>query len=169
MIPFLIEDLRQDEGLELVAYPDPDSPLGAEMRKARVALRNWRSFPNPRFLDAEPWTCGYGATGEDIGPDTAWTHPQAEADLAKRCQQVETQLDFSLSWWRKLDPVRQAVIANMAYNLGLGRLLKFKHMLTAAEAGDWLRASSEMLLSAWASQVHDRATRLASQMRTGVR
>lgn len=144
MIPFLIDDLKRDEGFRAVAYPDPLS-------------------------GGEPFTCGYGCTGPDITARTVWTPEQADEELAKRVQQLEAQLDHSLPWWRTLDPVRQAVVGNMAYNLGLGGLLAFHHFLAALQAGDYHTAAAEMMASHWATQVKPRAQRLAKEMLTGVR
>lgn len=62
---------------------------------------------------------------------------------------------------------RCMVLVNMAYNLGVGGLLKFKKTLAAVEAGDWEAASVYMLRSRWAEQVGDRAKRLSKQMATG--
>ncbi len=68
----------------------------------------------------------------------------------------------------KLDEARQLVIANMAFNLGLGGLMLFTHMLAAVARGEYETAACEMLASAWAQQVGPRAHRLAKQMQTGV-
>ncbi len=72
-----------------------------------------------------------------------------------------------LSWFPALDPVRQAVLVNMAFNLGIGGLLDFHKMLAAVEHGQYGQASDEMMDSAWAIQVGARASELAAQMRTG--
>ncbi|HXP82553.1 MAG TPA: glycoside hydrolase family protein [Verrucomicrobiae bacterium] len=70
-------------------------------------------------------------------------------------------------WYQTLDEVRQAAVLNMAYNLGVEGLLKFSKMLSAIESQDWNRAAVEMLNSEWATQVKDRAKRLADQIRFG--
>jgi lysozyme len=77
------------------------------------------------------------------------------------------ELDAKLGWWRKLDPVRQRVLANMAFNLGTDGLLKFKNTLAAVQAGRWSDAADGMLQSLWAKQVGQRARRLAEMMLTG--
>jgi lysozyme len=66
-----------------------------------------------------------------------------------------------------LDPVRQAVLINMCFNLGIKGLLKFKHMLEAIGAQDWQMASLAMMNSLWATQVKGRADELARMMATG--
>ena len=70
-------------------------------------------------------------------------------------------------WFSALDEVRQGAILNMAYNLGVTGLLHFPHMVSALGKMDWEVSAQEMLSSIWATQVGDRAKRLATQIRTG--
>lgn len=67
-----------------------------------------------------------------------------------------------------LDEVRQHVVLDMCFNLGLPRLLKFERMLKALEQHDYEAAAKEMLDSQWAKQVGERAARLAAMMESGV-
>ena len=53
----------------------------------------------------------------------------------------------------------------MAYNLGINSLLGFKNTLATIQAGRYNDAADGMLASKWATQVGDRATRLAKMMR----
>ena len=69
--------------------------------------------------------------------------------------------------FRVLDEVRQHVLVNMCFNLGLTRLKKFEKMFAAIERRDWNAAAAEMLDSRWAKQVGSRAVELARMMRTG--
>jgi len=87
--------------------------------------------------------------------------------LSNDVDKVVEQLDRDLSWWRGLDAVRQRVIANMAFNLGVGGLLKFKNTLAYIKAGDYKKAAAGMLSSLWAKQVGVRAKRLAYMMEFG--
>jgi lysozyme len=73
----------------------------------------------------------------------------------------------ALSWVKNLDPVRYAVLVDMAFNLGVAGLLTFKNTLRAVEEGRYLDASAGMLASKWATQVGSRARRLARMMSTG--
>lgn len=66
-----------------------------------------------------------------------------------------------------LDDVRQRVLINMAFNLGLSALKQFRQMWAAIRARDWPRAATAMLNSRWSEQVGTRATELAEMMRTG--
>jgi lysozyme len=63
--------------------------------------------------------------------------------------------------------VRQLIVMDMAFNMGVPRLCKFKKMWAAIEAGDFDTASVEMLDSRWARQVKSRATKLSDAMKTG--
>lgn len=76
------------------------------------------------------------------------------------------ELFARLPWARDLDPVRQAVLIDMYFNLRRG-LLGFRETLQHFEAGRWDAAAEAMLDSKWAQQVKTRATRLAKMVRTG--
>jgi len=142
--PGLIADLKRDEGLRLKAYPDP-------------------------LTRADPWTCGYGHTGADVCEDTVWTQEQCEAALIADVEEVQRQLDAKLPWWRTLDPVRQDAVCNMAFNLGVAKLLTFSNTLAALKARDYRRAAASVMASRWAVQVGARSTRIAQMIVTGRR
>jgi lysozyme len=56
------------------------------------------------------------------------------------------------------------VVVDMAFNLGLPKLLKFKNFQQALKEKDFVKASEEMLDSLWAKQVPNRANELALMM-----
>ena len=58
------------------------------------------------------------------------------------------------------------ILANMAFNLGITRLLKFKMMFASLNNGDWVDASKQGLDSKWAKQVYNRAHRLMDRLRS---
>jgi lysozyme len=66
------------------------------------------------------------------------------------------------------DTVREYVIKNMLFNLGLYKLRGFKNMLAAVRSGNYDLAADEMENSRWARQVKGRAGELAKMMRTGI-
>ena len=76
-------------------------------------------------------------------------------------------LNARLPWFRSIDPVRQGALMNMCFNLGFNGLEEFGKMLTAFAKGDWTTAAAEMVSSAWAKEVGDRAKRLETQILTG--
>ena len=67
--------------------------------------------------------------------------------------------------WREWPEEVKLIIANMAFNLGITRLQKFKKMFAALNAGDYKTASEEGLDSKWAKQVYNRAKRLMNRLR----
>lgn len=76
------------------------------------------------------------------------------------------ELFAHLPWARDLDPVRQAVLIDMYFNLRHG-LLGFREALQHFESGRWDAAADAMLDSKWAQQVKTRALRLATMVRSG--
>jgi lysozyme len=81
-------------------------------------------------------------------------------DVIEKSRQVLA----ALPWTSKLSRPRFAVLVNMAFQLGIGGLLKFKRALGSIEDGQYKEASMEMLDSLWAQQTPERAKRLAKQM-----
>jgi lysozyme len=67
----------------------------------------------------------------------------------------------------RLDSVRQLILMDMAFNMGVPRLCKFKKMWNAIHEEDYPTAAKEMLDSRWANQVKSRATKLANAMHNG--
>jgi len=58
------------------------------------------------------------------------------------------------------------VLIDMAFNLGVNGLLKFKKTLEFIKNGKFINASNEMLNSAWKFQVGQRAYDLSNQLRS---
>ena len=82
-------------------------------------------------------------------------------------QIVEEELVRAHPCVEELDAVRQLVLMDMAFNLGVPRLCKFKKMWAAVHAKQFDVAAKEMLGSRWARQVKSRSTKLAHAMHHG--
>jgi lysozyme len=108
-------------------------------------------------------TIGIGRNLDDKGISEA----AARFLLGEDVLEVEAGLDEALPWWRQQEEVRQRVLANMAFNMGLAGLLQFTNTLAAVREGRYEDAASGMLASLWAKQVGPRAIRLAEMMRQG--
>jgi GH24 family phage-related lysozyme (muramidase) len=50
---------------------------------------------------------------------------------------------LSYQWYRGLDPARQSVLLDVAFNQGVGGLLHYVHMLAAIQEQDWKQAAIE--------------------------
>ena len=69
-------------------------------------------------------------------------------------------------WVHDLSDVRQRVLTEMVFQMGVGGVGAFHKALAAMQAGDFATASAEMLNSHWAAQTPGRAHRLATMMAT---
>ena len=114
---------------------------------------------------ADKWSIGYG-----INLEAGITEKEAEMLLVMRVEKVSFELLRKLptSINTILNEARENVLINMAFNLGVNGLLKFKKMIAALEVGNYNEASIQMMDSKWARQVGSRAKELAEQMKTGV-
>ena len=106
-------------------------------------------------------TIGIGRNLDDVGI----SEEEARHMLGNDIKWVVEELDRTMPWWRTMPEPAQRALANMAFNLGLTRLRRFKNMLTALQAGDYRKAADEALDSLWAKQVKGRADRIAALYR----
>lgn len=134
----IVSELIRDEGMVLSAYRDS---LG------------YLTIGVGRLIDSRR---GGGITEQE-----------AIYLLSNDIDRVKVELDIRLPWWTTLSNVRQRVLVNMAFNLGISGLLKFRNTLQAIQDGRYEDAAQGMLKSKWAGQVGDRALRLAKMMREG--
>ena len=70
--------------------------------------------------------------------------------------------------WHQLSGLRQEVLINLAFNLGLPRLKAFRKMIAAIREEDWTEAGAQMLDSKAARQTGGRYQRLAKAFETDV-
>ena len=82
-------------------------------------------------------------------------------------QIVEEELVRAHPCVDRLDSVRQLILMDMAFNMGVPRLCKFIKMWNAIHEEKFDVAAKEMLDSRWANQVKSRSTKLANAMHNG--
>ncbi len=71
-------------------------------------------------------------------------------------------------WFRKLDQVRQDMLVEMNFNVGLSNLLEFKRMIAAISINDFETAKREFMDSLLAKQIgKDRLDDMAYRLRWG--
>lgn len=129
--------------------------LAGELRRDEgVRLKTYQCSANKLSI-------GIGRNLEDRGI----TRDEAEYLLSNDLSETFTNLDRACPWWKKLTPQQQRGLANMCFNLGLGKLLGFRQMLAALERGDGRAAADHALASLWAKQVGERAQRIARLFR----
>ena len=117
----------------------------------------------PYRCTAGKLTIGVGRNLEDRGI----TAEESAMLLSNDISREERELLAALPWVAKLSEVRQRVLLDMTFNLGLQGLLAFKRTLAAIQAGQYQQAAGMMLESLWARQVGQRAQRLSEMMATG--
>jgi lysozyme len=125
--------------------------LERDEKKVRVIYQD--SLGNPTF--------GVGHLGS-----TPLTDRAIRTILEDDVQAKQAELHVNLPWLSSLSSQRQGVFLNLVFNMGIGGLLGFHKMLAAAKAGNWALAATELLNSKYATQVGDRAHRLATQLQT---
>lgn len=138
---YLTSDLMMDEGLRKWAYLDTTGN----------------------------WTIGYGHKDNSLNASVEWSASMCAVTLLHDIDRTQQELSRALPWWRTLSDVRQDVLVNMAFNLGVEKLQTFTTFLELVRSGQYAQAGEDMKTTLWAKQVHARATRLAEQMETGVR
>ena len=117
----------------------------------------------PYHCTADKLTIGVGRNIQDRGI----TEDEARYLLKNDIKIVEDELLTRQPVVAGLDSVRQRVLVDMGFNLGLPILMKFQNMWAAIEDEDYHEAARQMMDSRWASQVGQRAERLAQAMSSG--
>ena len=152
----LIEKLIVSEGLRLQVYKDTlgidTIGIGRNLEDRGISKEelDWMDIPS-------------------IDHVYEWGITEADAVYlaTNDVQIVEEELVRAHPCVDRLDSVRQLILIDMAFNMGVPRLCKFKKMWAAVEAEDFPTAAKEMLDSRWAKQVKGRATKLANAMHNG--
>lgn len=108
-------------------------------------------------------TIGVGRNLDDVGISV----PEANVLLDDDIDAAVAQCSQAFGWFATLDSVRQGVLVNMTFNLGIDGLKQFTQTLAAIERRDYPGAAKLMLQSKWADEVGGRAARLAARMETG--
>jgi lysozyme len=117
----------------------------------------------PYQCTADKLTIGVGRNIEDRGI----TEDEARYLLKNDIKIVEDELLEKKPVVAGLDAVRQRVLVDMGFNLGIPTLMKFQNMWAAIEDEDFQTAADEAMDSRWAKQVGRRAERLCQAMATG--
>lgn len=109
------------------------------------------------------WTVGVGRNLTDKGITKVEALIMLDGDIHEVTKDCRTYIEC----FDRLDEVRQRVLLDMAFNMGIHGLLGFKTTLACVARGDYAEAADRMVESKWADQVGRRAHRLAAWMRSG--
>lgn len=116
---------------------------------------------SPYRCTAGKLTIGVGRNLDDRGISQATATQMLEEDI----EIVLDELKRALPFWEKLKWNYKEALVDLAFNMGVPRLMMFKRMLAAIEADDPDKASQELLDSRYASQVGVRASNIAGLLR----
>ena len=136
-------------------------------QKVSHLLRLHEGFVSHAYEDSTPekyLTIGYGRL-VDSRLGGGISQQEAEYLLANDVKNCLKILSKEIDAWSELSENRKIVLINMYFNLG-NRLFKFKNMLNALHAKNYVEAADQMLDSKWAEQVKGRAQDLAHIMKT---
>lgn len=139
----LTADLRRDEGEK-------------KMRGRHVAYKDSLGF----------LTIGIGRL-IDERKGGGLTDDEADYLLNNDIQRTYAEVVSNLPWFVNLSEVRQRAIMNMAFQLGVPKLLGFRNTLALLRSGRYDEAAREALNSTWAGQTPARAKRVADMLRGG--
>ena len=152
----LLEELVKHEGLRLQVYQDTlgidTIGIGRNLKDRGISKEELKELDIPTIDHVYE----YGITEADA-------MVLAENDV----QIVEEELLRAHPCVEDLDAVRQLVVMDMAFNMGVPRLCKFKKMWNAIHENKFDVAAKEMLDSRWANQVKSRSVKLANAMHNG--
>jgi lysozyme len=104
---------------------------------------------------------GHNLSARGLGPKAI------DAQLKDDVNDVLLSLE-KFAWFNRLDEVRQAAIIDMAFTMGIDRLLGFDRMITMLKLGAWVEAAEQMIDSDWArKEAKDRAREDSQLIRVG--
>lgn len=135
----LTKQLIDEEGVCLFAYPD---------------AQGFTTIGIGHLIDHRK--------GGSIDIDTAYYI--LNKDIDEKCR----QLDVYIHWWRDHNEVRQRLMVDLAFNLGIEGLLRFHNTLQCWQSGDYDGAANHLLDSKVAREQNiDRYQKLAQMLKTG--
>ena len=144
-----------------------------QLKRHEGAVRTADGMHKAYLCPSGKLTIGYGHNLDanpigGMGSNARITEAEATRLLSEDCASIAAQLDKEIGWWRELKEPRQAVLLNMAFNLGVAGLLGFRNTLRYVRQGQYAMAQNGMLNSKWARQVKARARELSRQMLFGI-
>ena len=122
------------------------------------SIESNEGFRNMPYQD----TLGYPTIG--YGTKLPISKKEAELLLENRLFALITELQLKEPFIKDLPVVIQEVLYEMAYQLGISGLLKFKHMLKACKENDWNNMIKEMKDSKWYQQTPHRVDTLVNKI-----
>jgi len=129
-----------------------------------ASLRREEGFRSHAYKDHLGYvTVGIGRCIEE-GVGIGLSLEEAEYLLMNDVRRCIGELGKALPWASSLDNQRKEVLVELAFQMGLPNLMKFKRMLAAMKDGEFEKAAAELLDSKYAGQTPARAERYAKRI-----
>ena len=112
-------------------------------------------------------TIGVGRNIEDVGISQTESRYLLENDIGR----VRAELDQALPWWRAMDDIRQQVLIDLGFNLGIltppgkAKLLTWGPTLELFRTGQYAAVADRISKFPWHKQVGARALALEAMLR----
>lgn len=171
----LIDELKRDEGLRLQSYRCIKGKLtwgygrnlddvGLNKAEVEALLKGFVTDSNPNFKIK-------GETAAKL-LDKYGSKQYAEYLLENDMKTAVEEVGKAFPFYHELNEPRKEVLANMVFNMGLPRFLKFDKTLKAIKRQDFKEAARQMLCSKWQkvdfkNNPKSRAAMMAKIMETG--
>lgn len=136
---------------------DAESLLTAEEGRRNFVYPDQFGYP----------TAGIGHKDSAMHIGDAVSDEQVDAWFASDFTTASTAIAARWPPFASLDPVRQAYVVSMAFQLGVNGALAFHHTLGCLAAADWQGAHDGALASAWHQQTPARSERAANAFLSG--
>lgn len=112
---------------------------------------------------ANKTTIGWGRNLTDKGISFAEASQLLDNDI----NDCKLQL-LHFDWYNQLDLVRQEVLIELCFNMGISKLLTFTTMISLISQGKYKEAASDLLNTLWAKQVGEtRSLNISQRLATG--
>lgn len=131
--------------------------------KAAAYIEHNEGYRRYKYTDS----VGVETIGIGFNLEEGFSKEESRQILRMRMRKFINELSARIPAYCTVSCIRKIVLLDMAYNLGIGRLLGFKKMIAALDSRDYELAAKEMLDSTYAKQVKGRAKRNAHMMETG--
>lgn len=120
-------------------------------------------------LHTQPYVCpqGYLTIGVGRNLDTVGITEEEALYLLRNDIDRATVSLQKYSFWENLNDTRKAALIDLTFNVGASGFATFVDMIEALNNQDYEQASVELLDSKYATQVGDRAIRIAQMLKQG--
>lgn len=134
------------------------------IKKLTQSIKHNEGFSSGIYLcTAGKRTIGFGRNLDDVGISAKESEYLLESDIKR----IYISLNIEIPLFDTFPDYVQNILIEMAYQMGVSGLLKFKNTLKHIKWGQYDNASAEMLNSKWANQTPMRAKTLSNLMKGG--